>query len=318
MKESLQLHTRAIRNICIGSVVLAGGLIIPATAAAQNATPARHPLVTVAWLQTHIKDPNLVLFHIGEEAEYKSGHIAGAQFPDLMQFVSDAPMAGGKDFELPEPAAMRAKLEKLGVSDNSSIVIYVGKNWVSPATRVLLTLRYMGLGDRTFLLDGGMPQWVAAGNALTTDSPAIKAGKLSERPTVPVVATLEDVKASLKKPGMAIIDARSAEIYNSRQGDEMMRAGHIPGAGNIPFTTIYNAASMVKSDAELRDMFAKAGVKPNDTVIVYCHIGQQATTVVMAATILGYNVRLYDGSFHEWSFHKDLPVEITSGGSGSR
>ena len=69
---------------------------------------------------------------------------------------------------------------------------------------------------------------------------------------------------------------------------------------------------------ELATLFAKANVKPGDTVVAYCHIGQQATGTLFAARLLGYNVKLYDGSFEDWSAHADFPVENPSLGSARK
>jgi thiosulfate/3-mercaptopyruvate sulfurtransferase len=87
------------------------------------------------------------------------------------------------------------------------------------------------------------------------------------------------------------------------------RTGHIAGAKSVPFTGIADDENVFRSQSDLAALFAKAGVKPGDTVVGYCHIGQQATGTLFAARLLGYPVKLYDGSFEDWSAHADLPVE---------
>ena len=78
---------------------------------------------------------------------------------------------------------------------------------------------------------------------------------------------------------------------------------------SIPFTSAYDDKMQLLPDDRLREIFTQAGVKPGDTVVAYCHIGQQATAVLLAAKALGHDVRLYDGSFEQWSSRPELPVE---------
>ena len=91
----------------------------------------------------------------------------------------------------------------------------------------------------------------------------------------------------------------------------MPRAGHIPGAKSLPFDTLVTDDNRMKSPAETARLFEAAGIKPGDTVVCYCHIGQQATVMYFAAKRLGYKALLYDGSWDEWSRRPELPVEKT-------
>jgi thiosulfate/3-mercaptopyruvate sulfurtransferase len=88
----------------------------------------------------------------------------------------------------------------------------------------------------------------------------------------------------------------------------------VAGALSVPYRETADEHTMLRSPAELTALFTKAGVKPGDAVIGYCHIGQQATAMLFAARRLGHPVRLYDGSFEDWSlFHPDFPVATSSG-----
>ncbi len=84
--------------------------------------------------------------------------------------------------------------------------------------------------------------------------------------------------------------------------------GHIPGAVNIPFSKITDDNMLVDRE-RVAALFAAAGIKPGDTVVAYCHVGQQGTAVVFGARLLGYTVMLYDGSFQDWAMNKRGPVE---------
>ena len=86
------------------------------------------------------------------------------------------------------------------------------------------------------------------------------------------------------------------------------KSGHIPGAVNIPFTDITDTEMMIDRD-RLAAVFARAGVRAGDTIVAYCHIGQQATAVIFAARLLGHPVVLYDGAFQDWASANRGPVE---------
>jgi thiosulfate/3-mercaptopyruvate sulfurtransferase len=207
---------------------------------------------------------------------------------------------------------LRERLAGLGISDDSRVVVYQSDNQWTQSTRVMLTLDYAGLANVSWL-DGGQKAWTAAGGTLTADPTVIKPGTLSPLKTRPVVVDAEFVKAHLGATGYTIVDSRLPAFYDGsrtggRPGAEH-KTGHITGAVNVPFDSFTTADVTLKPAAEIEAAFSKAGVKPGDTVITYCHIGQQATATLFAARSLGYKVMMYDGSFEDWS-RRDLPVEV--------
>jgi len=291
--------------------VLHAALLIPISITSGAAGQSREQLVVnAAWLKAHQQDPDLVLLHVGDKAEYDANHIPGAFFITMRDVAAPDPADRSQavPLELPTPEAARAKLESFGITDRSRIIVYYGKDWVSPSTRIIFTLDWLGLGDRTSLLDGGMPAWQGEGGTVTADLPAAKPGKLSARPVKSLVVTRDWVNQNRTQAGFTLIDARSASFYDGVQSS-MIKKGHITGAKNLPFTTPYTDANTLKPADELKQLFANAGVKPGDTIVGYCHIGQQATAMLFAARTLGYKVMLFDGSFHEWEKY-DLPVTV--------
>ena len=296
--------------------------VIGANAWAQTARLSRSDLVVTSdWLATQLKNPKLVLFHIGEKSEYDAGHIPGARFLQLQDISS--PMTRDTTalaLEMLPADQLRERLEQLGISDDSRIVVYFGNDWLSPSTRVLLTLQYAGLGAKASLLDGGMPEWKKGNRPITTDvPPPPKPGKLTARPTQPIVVDADFVKSHIHTTGYTIVDARNTIFYDgpiqepsatSSMGHPMPKVvpGHVPGAVNIVFETVFDDTGHLLPETRLRELFTQAGVKPNDTVIGYCHVGQQATAMLFGAEALGYDVKLYDGSFQDWK-RRDLPIE---------
>src|SRR5687767_7114250 len=174
------------------SLLLAAATVLasPAASRASIGTLAPPPrdslLVDPAWLAEHLDDPNLVLLHVGDRAEYDREHIPGARYVS-QQEVAAPREEGALYLQLPAPEALRETLEGLGISDESRIVVYYGDDWVSPATRVVFTLDWAGLGERTSLLDGGMRMWKKAGGAVTDANTRVRRGKLSPRATRPIV-----------------------------------------------------------------------------------------------------------------------------------
>ncbi len=277
------------------------------------------PVVSVEWLASHLKDSNLVLLHVGEEGEYGEGHIPGARYVELNDISLPRQAPDGLSLELPPAEQLRSTLESWGISDHSTVVVYWGSDWVSPTTRLVFTLDYMGLGAETAVLDGGMPAWKSAGQPLVTGAPAAGRGRLTERAgNASLVADADFVKAHAKAKGWTLIDARNVRYYDGAPGSGDARPGHIPGAVNLPFDGMVTEDLRVLPLDELRAKFAAVGVAPGDSLIAYCHIGQQATVVVFAARLLGYPVKLYDGSYQDWQKRTALPVttEPTKKGGG--
>ena len=112
----------------------------------------------------------------------------------------------------------------------------------------------------------------------------------------------------------ALGDARTANFYDgvppTNSNGPARRLGHIPGAKSIPFNSLSDSTGRLKSATDLRAIFTKAGVQPGDTVVAYCHVGQQATAVLFAARTLGHPVKLFDGSWDEWNKRTEFPVEV--------
>jgi len=287
-----------------------------ALAAASSPAPAQAPrdrlLVTPAWLAAHLNDPDLVLLHVGDPAGYAQAHIPGARLV-RMQDVSTPHQEGALMLEMLPAEQLRERLQGLGISSNSRIVVYYGSDWVSPSTRVIFTLAYAGLGDRTSLLDGGMEAWKEAGQRVTAEVPPARRGRIAELHPLDLIVDAGWVRTHATAPRVALVDGRAAAFYDGVQATNR-RKGHIPGAHSIPFTEITDEHLKVKSAAELATLFRNAGVKPGDTVVAYCHIGQQGTAVLFAARTLGYDVKLYDGSFEDWDARTDLPVETRPAG----
>ena len=132
---------------------------------ADAAQSPRDALVRpVSWLAGHLNDPNLVLLHVGDRGEYDAAHLPGARHISMDDLSVSDHSGVGLHLEMLAPDVLRQHLQSFGISNASQIVVYYGKDWISPATRVIFTLDYAGLGDHTALLDGGQEAWVRDGH----------------------------------------------------------------------------------------------------------------------------------------------------------
>ena len=298
-------------------LALAALLLITNVAAAKS--PRESLVVSTSWLAAHLADPNLVLLHVGDKEEYDKQHIPGARYVTLSAIATTDHSPTGLILEMPPAEDLRTRLEKLGISNDSRVVVYYGKDWVSPTTRVIFTLDYAGLGDRAVLLDGGMDAWRRDGHDVTDVIPPPRAGKLAPLKIHPTIVDAAYVREHLKSPGIKVVDGRAAVYFDGIETGGMPqqqhRTGHLPNAGSFPFTEVTDENLMLRSPEELRALLTKAGVKPNDTVLGYCHIGQQVTAVLFVARTLGHKVLLYDGAMQDWSRHAEYPFENPAKGA---
>ena len=269
-------------------------------------------LVSTAWLAGHLQDPKLVILSVGQKAEYVQGHNPGALYLEYAD-TRIARSAAGLTYELPPVADLVEVFGKLGVTNDSHIVLYFSKDMVAPTTRVFLTLDAMGLAARTSILDGGFPVWQSEGRPVSTEARLVIRGKLEPCPQTDVITGLDSVRANLHSSGVAIVDARDLEYYTGASHADGKRAGHIPGARGLTYSTLLDESGKFRPPDLLTAMFRDAGIRPGDRVVAYCHIGQQATVVYFVARYLGYDARLYDGSWEDWSAHTELPAETAPG-----
>jgi thiosulfate/3-mercaptopyruvate sulfurtransferase len=277
------------------------------TATAANAAPRDDLVVTPSWLATHAAEKDLVILHVGSDAGYQAGHIPGAR---LVKDNLSVNTPEGLTMEVPPADVLKQKMEALGISDNSHIVVYNENGEFQRGTRVMFSLEAAGFGDRSMLLDGGLPEWKKGGHVVATDTTQVTPGHLSPLKMQPVVVDVNFVQSHMKSPGYDLIDAREAMFYGGLVA-KLDGDGHIPGAKSLPYTSVMNSDGKFKSPEELRQMFTQAGYKPGDHVIAYCQVGGQSSAVMFAGRTLGLDMQLYDGSFQDWS-KRHLPVETSS------
>ncbi|HYG18270.1 MAG TPA: rhodanese-like domain-containing protein [Ohtaekwangia sp.] len=271
------------------------------------ASAQQHPvLVDAQWLSEHAKDPDIIILQVNWlKLDYEREHIPGARHLWPGWLAPDSPEG---NFNAPDPEKATAILQQLGISNNSHIVICHVRTEVTVAARMFLTLEHLGLAGQVSFLNGGQEAWKLDGNPVTSEVPEIKKGKFKARPGA-LIVDKDYVLKTLGSDKGVVVDARVKRFYD---GDPTgnPRDGHISGARNIPYPEMMNKTNMFKPADSLQAYFMPVATKEKE-VVTYCFIGQTASVVYMAGRILGYNMKLYDGSLQEWSRIDTLPMEKT-------
>ncbi|MDH3267978.1 MAG: rhodanese-like domain-containing protein, partial [Ignavibacteria bacterium] len=202
-------------------------------------------------------------------------------------------------------------VKSIGINDDSRIILYYSEDWLTIATRAYLTFDYIGLGEQTSILDGGLAQWIEENRPTTDDIIKTKKSKITLQINEEVLVDVNWVKENLRNPDVIIIDGRPEEFYGgSEKEDHIAKFGHITGAISIPFPeiTFEETPHKFKDRIELEKLFLESGAKTGSTLVVYCNTGVWATLVYFTAKYLGYSTHFYDGSFEEWAKDDTLPV----------
>ncbi len=256
-------------------------------------------LVTPEWLQEERKKGDVVILHAGSAKDYAEGHVAGAR---LVTLVDVSKPESKLRLEMPSAELIRERMMQWGIGDKTRVVVYAGNASVQTATRVWFTFEYWSLSAS--LLDGGLAGWKAAGMPVTTDVPTVTAANaLTVKARPELIVDSAWVKDHLADKQVKILDARLPEFYSGQDAGNMPRAGHIQGAMSVPYPTLLTEGKAFLPVATLTEKLGEAGI-----LVTYCHIGMQATVPYFAARLAGREVKLYDGSFEEWSAKPELPI----------
>ena len=278
-------------------------------------------VVDTAWLAERLGEPGLRIVDArwyldparkGRDA-YRAGHIPEAVFVDLDADLS-APGGGrgSRSGRHPWPSEEQVSrtMGALGIGPGVRVVAYDDQAGAI-AARLWYVLRAHG-HDAVALLDGGFAKWLAEGRPTTTEVPQITPASFTARLQPGFVVDRAEMEA--RPPGRLVLDARAPERYRGETEPIDLRAGHIPGARNAPYSANLTGGPLpvFRTREELRRHYESLGAKDQEPV-AYCGSGVTACHDLVALHRAGLRGRLYPGSWSEWSADPALPVE-TGGG----
>jgi thiosulfate/3-mercaptopyruvate sulfurtransferase len=272
------------------------------------------PLVDVDWLAAHLGAPDIrildaTLYLPGDPRDARALHterrIPNAGFFDIDD-ISESETA--LPHMLPSPEKFASRMRKLGIGDGARIVVYDGHGIFS-AARAWWMFRTMGKDD-VVVLDGGLPAWTVAGLPTEGGPPATPAERhFTARLRRDLVRGVADVRALVTRGGGGLVDARPAGRFAGRDPEPRpgLRPGHMPGAANVPFSTLLTPDGRMKSRADLAAAFADFNAR--QPVVATCGSGVTACVVALALARLGrWDVAVYDGSWAEWGALDDTAI----------
>jgi thiosulfate/3-mercaptopyruvate sulfurtransferase len=269
-------------------------------------------LVTADWAQAHLDDPHIVLIEVDEDTTaYDKGHLAGAIKLDWTTDLQDPVRRDFVDRE-----RFGALLSERGVANDDLVVLYGGNNnWF--AAYAYWYFKLYG-HQQVRLLDGGRKKWELDSRALTDAVPARPATRyVAQEQNLSIRAFRDEVTAAIGSANL--VDVRSPDEYAGRllapahlPQEQSQRPGHVPTAINVPWSKAANDDGTFRSDQELRELYAQAGIDWGKETIAYCRIGERSshTWFVLHELLDATSVRNYDGSWTEYGSLVGVPITL--------
>jgi len=306
------------KKLIAGAVVtglLATTGILPAEARPKNLARA---VAQPDWLEQNIDNPKVRIIEVSTEpGVYERGHIKNS-----VKLVWHTDLVDTVNRDIISQAKFTALAQKAGIDEDTTVVLYGDKNnWFAAWGAWIFNI--YGQKD-VRVLDGGRVKWEKDGRALTTAVPTFKAGNFAAKAAdknLRATLTRDVLPVAKKERKATLIDIRSADEYSGKIfapagfQELAVRAGHIPGAINVPWGLNVNSDGTFKTVAELKKLYADRGVTGADQIITYCRIGERSSlTWFVLSEILGYSrVKNYDGSWTEYGNSVGAPISNPSG-----
>lgn len=306
------------KKLIVGAVIsglVATTGVLPAEARPKNLARA---VAQPDWLEQNIDNPKVRIIEVSTEPGiYERGHIKNS-----IKFVWHTDLVDTVNRDIISQAKFTALVQKAGIDEDTTVVLYGDKNnWFAAWGAWIFNI--YGQKD-VRVLDGGRVKWEKDGRALTTAVPTFKAGNFvanAADKNLRANLTRDVLPVAKKERKATLVDIRSADEYSGKIfapagfQELAVRAGHIPGAINVPWGLNVNADGTFKTVAELKKLYADKGVTGADQIITYCRIGERSSlTWFVLSEILGFSrVKNYDGSWTEYGNSVGAPISNPAG-----
>lgn len=262
-------------------------------------------LVNTDWLAGHLNDPAIRIVDMRSQRQaYVDGHIPNAVY---------LPNAAIKDLKrapdfVPSPEEFQKLMSGLGISNGTRVIAYDERGGIY-AARLWWILNYYG-HTNVALLNGGWSRWEQEKRPVSKEVTQVAAASFVARADRRWIATAQDVVGAINKPGVKIVDARTAAEIEGRELRNIKNGGHIPSAIPVYWEDALQPDRTFKPADQLEKLFKDRGILPSDEVITYCQVGMRASVDLFVLHLLGYNkLRNYYGSWEEWGNRDDLPIK---------
>jgi thiosulfate/3-mercaptopyruvate sulfurtransferase len=281
-------------------------LLLAMLFAAQTGFARPELLVDADWLAAHLNDPNVRIVDLRTRT-YGDGHIPGAVWLDNNAIrVANRPPTF-----LPTPAEFEELMASMGISNSTRVVAYDDRGGIY-AARLWWILNYYG-HNNVALLDGGWRKWTLDKRPTSTAVPTPTRAIFRVQPGTVKVATLDDVKAAINKPGMKLIDARTQAEIEGKDLRNIKRGGYIESSIPVYWEDTFDPKTHTfKTAADIQKLYRDRGIQASDDVIVYCQIGMRAAHDLFTLALIGHDLtklRNYYGSWEEWGNRDDTPIK---------
>lgn len=280
-----------------------------------GAVQASNFLVDTEWLQKNLDNPKVRIVEVSvNPGQFERGHIPGA-----VNFRWHTDLVDPLRRDIATQANFQKLLRNAGVNNDTTVVLYGdNNNWFAAWGAWVFDVYGV---KNVKLLDGGRVKWEAEKRTLSPRSESYQLGNIVvAAPNSKVRARLVDVIEASNKKTSSLVDIRSSDEYNGKVfapngvQELSVRAGHVPGAVNVPWSQAVAADGTFKSKEELKKLYANVGIDGSKPVITYCRIGERSSHTWFALSkILGYEVKNYDGSWTEYGNTVGLPITNPAG-----
>ena len=280
-------------------------------AAMQAGAPETRESLIVSAERLKTNRGKVILIDSRPESLYSGGHIPGAVNAPWTYFANMNAKQGTEKWGVIWPAATMAKrIGALGVDGKKMVIAYCDAGGWGQSGWTLWILRQAGIKNAK-ILEGGIGAWKAAGGQVTKTKNTNKAVAFTIKQYVPnYTATTEWINNNIGKPGLVILDVRTEpEFLGKIRPFQEKRAGHLPGAINIPRESFLTADSHFKPAEEVQALLAQHGITPESEIVVYDTAGVRSAFVTMLLRYSGFvKSQSYDEGFQAWAGNPELPL----------